>query len=77
VKRLIAVEIADDALGDAERMAIVEGAMVGDARDPAVHLGPASSSAVTTSPVAAQPAAARREDRAPPAMMLSSDIAGT
>src|SRR6202022_4743593 len=35
---LAAVEIADDMPGDAERVAVVERIMVGDAGDPGVHL---------------------------------------
>src|SRR5437588_2096689 len=34
-----AIEVADDAAGDAERMPVVERIMVGDAGDAAVHLG--------------------------------------
>src|ERR1700751_4527467 len=38
---LWAIEIADDAPGDAERVAIVERIMIGDARHAAMHLGAA------------------------------------
>src|SRR5262249_31670164 len=38
---LLIIEIADDAPGDAEGVAVVKRVMVGDAGDPAVHIGAA------------------------------------